>query len=178
MRYQQFTNENTDLSYYEEKKEITAGLSGLDLPGVFSDADFKAVYSAIYVYVFSNVSGLKKAMITGAYIPDMLRLYMNTVRQTRKAFEWKDYNEYWLPLFVQKGFDSEVIGYFFKKFEELHQVGAVPRSIWYPNPQSSGTNGGGTGTGTLPGSSKGIPTGVWIGAGVLAVGTIAFFAMK
>jgi len=181
MKYQQFTNENQGLSYYDEKKEVTSGYGTATMSGLLDmftkDLDFNAIASAIGIYIGQNVSLAKKGLLIGSYVPDMLRLYMKTVRVNRVAFQWKDYNTSWLPLYIRSGFDSEITGYFFKKFEEMHTKGLVPRSIWYPSPTSKGDNGGSNG---VHPDNGGMGTGAMFGIGIGAVALlgVGYFLMR
>ena len=182
MRYLQsaFDNENQGLSFYEEKRDVSMGLSGLDFGGIIGDAAFNGVATALGVYIFQNVGTLKKATITASpsYVPDMLRLYMETVSSNRKAYAPADYEKFWLPLYVQKGFDPEIVKLFFERFYGMNGQGLVPRGIWFPSPQSSNklleqTTG-------APVPEGGISTGavLGIGAGVIAGITGLYLAFK
>lgn len=181
MRFLQFGNENIGLSFYDEKKEVTSGLSGLDFAGLFDDTAFKAVSTTLYTYIFQNVTGFKRATITASpsYVPDMLRLYMSMVGRDRKAYNPKDYDKYWLAEFTMKGFDPEITKLFFKRFYEMNNDGLVPRNIWFPNPKTV-SSGVGTPTYTSIEKKQGLSTGaiVGIGAGVAAGLGALYLALK
>lgn len=181
MIFKQFQNENRGLSYLEEPKEITSGLSGVDFVGIFDNTAFKGVAATLYTHLMTNLPLAKKTLITtsSSYVPDMLRLYMQKVSIDRLAYNPQDLTTKWIPYFVQKGFDADITKLFFEKFYKLNSDGYIPRTIWFPDKQSS-----------LPSTEdisamkvkeySGLSTGAMIGIGAAALAGIGFliYAMK
>lgn len=182
MRYQQFANENQGLSYFDEEKATVGGLGELSLGNMVSNLPFKGVATAIYGDLLSSskLNAWQKVNISvpGSYVPDMLRKYMNMVRVNRKAYSPSAYESYWLPAFVDAGFDPNITKAFFDKFYSLYRQGAVLQSIWYPDASSKGDNGGSGNGGTGNGGGMSTGTMLAIGLGVVGAGVGLWLALK